>query len=159
MRHITTVTDWILARYGSLPETVRQSALPFLLASIPMVISSALGAYFVMPLVVALTVVLIYKITQDTDSFMFGLSKKSALYKITTPLCAFISLWGLMLAFGGRHAMLNGVVGPYCLVLLLACAPAYRWNQERTNRRVSIRITFIIVGILAVLGSATHITA
>ena len=158
MRLITTVGDFFLQRYANMPTHVKYSALPFLIASIPMLISSVLGAYIVMPLVVLLTVLLIFRITESTDSFMFEMSMATALYSISFPLCTFISIWGLTLAYCGRNSMLNGVVGPYCLVLLLACAPAFRWNQLRKTRRVPLRITFLVVGTLAVLASATHVT-
>lgn len=158
MRHITTAADWILGHYETLPGRVKQSALPCLLASGPMVISSLLGAYIVMPAVVILTVLLIYKLTTHTDGFMFEMTKADALYKVTMPLCSFISVWGISLAIMGRNSMLNGVVGPYCLVLLLACAPAYRWNQLRMKRRAPLGITFGVVGTLAVLASLVHVT-
>lgn len=158
MRHITIVVDSALARYAALPVKVKQSALPFALASLPILVSSLLGQYVVMPLVVALTAMLLYRITVITDKFMFTLSKGEALYSVTLPLCTFISVWGISLTLTGHYSMLNGVVGPYCLVLLFACAPAYRVNQLRTARRVPLPITFSIVGTLAVLAAVFHVT-
>ena len=134
----------------ALPVSVRQTALPFIIASVPVLVSSVLGAYMVMPLVVALSAFLLYTMTKSADAFLFTMSKQRARLAVTFPLCSFIAVWVILLTLIGRGPMVNGVVGPYCILLLLACAPAYRFRATRTTRRVPLSLSFSAAGVLAV---------
>lgn len=156
MLRITKFINSGQLRYGALPSHVRHSALPFVLTSMPITLSSLAGAYFVMPIVVALTAFLMFQITKGTDGYMFALDKMQARLSITFPLCTFIAVWGILLAALGRKSMMNGVIGPYCLLLLVACAPAFRWNSLRQKRRFPLWLSFSITGALAFAGSLAY---
>jgi hypothetical protein len=153
---ITRIINRSLLRYAALPLKVRDSALPFIITSIPLMLSSLAGAFLVMPIVIALTAFLLFQMTKTTDSYMFSLDKQQARLSITFPLCTFIAVWGITLAALGRKSMMNGVVGPYCLLLLIACAPAFRWNASRTTRRVPLWLSFSLAGLLALAGSLVY---
>lgn len=156
MHLITKLIDRGVVRYAALPSPVRNSALPFILTSMPLMLSSLAGAFMVMPVVVVLTAFLLFQMTKSTDTYMFSFDKQQARLSITFPLCTFISVWGILLAVLGRKSMMNGVVGPYCLLLLVACAPAFRWNALRTARRVPLWLSFSIAGALALTGSLLY---
>lgn len=141
----------------ALPLSVRQSALPFTVASLPVLASSVLGAYMVMPLVVALSAFLLYTMTKSADSFLFTMSKQRARLAVTFPLCSFIAVWVILLTIIGRGPMVNGIVGPYCILLLLACAPAYRWRAERTTRRIPLWLSFSATGAFAVVAASKYV--
>lgn len=156
MRRITTLIKGGILQNDALPLAARQSALPFIVASLPVVISSLLGAYVVMPLVVALTAYQLFLLTKRTDGFMFALTKMRSRVAITMPLCGFISAWGLALALLDRRSMMNGVVGPYCILILIACAPAFRWRAARTARYLPLWLSFSLAGALALAAATAY---
>jgi hypothetical protein len=153
MKPITAIVDGTYKAYDRLPLVMRQSALPFIIVSLPIVISSLLGAFIVMPLIVLLTAYQLYLLTLRTDEFMFSLSKFHARLGVTLPLCTFISVWAFAIALVSRKAMLNGVVGPYCVLLLVACAPAFRWKESRIARRLPAWVSFTTAGGIAFAAS------
>lgn len=157
MLHISHLFNKAVARYENLPQSVRQSALPWIIISLPVTIASLFGAYIVMPLMMLLSTVLLYMTTTSTDHFIFSLSKTQCRLGITMPLCIFINLWAIALALLSRKEMMLGIVGPYTLLLLIAAAPAYRWKESRSARRVPLIVSFSVAGILAFLASAIHI--
>lgn len=141
----------------ALPLAVRQSALPFVVASLPVLVSSVLGAYMVMPLVVTLSAILLYMMARSADSFLFTMSKQHARLAVTFPLCSFIAIWAILLTVIGRGAMVNSIVGPYCILLLVACAPAYRWRAARTTRRLPLWLSFSVAGAVAVAAASKYV--
>ena len=157
MRHISQLLDRGVQRYGTLPKAARQSFLPVVLASLPLTLGSTMGAYWTLPLVIVLTVALLYFTTLETDRFMFDLSKTRAHIAITMPMCGFISLWGIVLALMERREAMLGIVGPYSLLLLVACAPAFRWKQARVMRRIPLHYSFSIVGSIVLIGSFSYV--
>ncbi|MGK5033188.1 hypothetical protein [Janthinobacterium sp. MDT1-19] len=152
-----TCEQWCITRYARLPQKIRQSVFPFVLASLPIVVSSVLGMYIVMPIVVVMSTGLILLLTNETDAAFFEMSKTDARKFITLPLCGFIGVWGILLVLMGRGSMMNGVVGPYCVVLLVACAPAYRWKAAQVKRYVPLWLSFGFAGVLAVSASFFYV--
>ena len=150
MQRISTFVKAGIMHNEALPLAVRQSALPFTVASLPVLVSSVLGAYLVMPLVVALSAFLLYTMAHASDAFLFSMSKQRARLAVTFPLCSFIAVWVILLTLIGRGMMVNGIVGPYCILLLLACAPAYRFRSTRTTRYLPLWLSFTAAGALAV---------
>ncbi len=157
MANISSITKVCEARYAALPLAVRQSALPFLFVSLPLMMTSITGAFQLAPLVVLLSSYQLYLMTKFTDTYMFTLNKMAARLAVTFPLCTFISIWSMLLSLlSPDKKMLNGVVGPFCLLLLIACAPAYRWSETRTARRVPLWVSFSAAGSFAVIASLVH---
>lgn len=150
MKHISSILKAGIAANEALPAAMRGSAAPFILATLPVLVCSILGAFIVMPIVVALTAYQLFLLVKVTDPLLFTLDKKQSRLRVTFPMCTYIALWGIFLAMMGRSHMLNGIVGPFCILLLIACAPAYRWNALRTARRFDTRWTFSITGAIAV---------
>lgn len=157
MQRISTFVKAGIIHNEALPLPLRQSALPFVVASLPVLASSVLGAYMVMPLVVALSAFLLYTMARSADSFLFTLSKQHARLAVTFPLCSFIAVWVILLTLIGRGAMVNGIVGPYCILLLVACAPAYRWRAGRTTRRIPLWLSFSVAGAVAVSAASKYV--
>jgi hypothetical protein len=157
MQRISQLFERGIERYNVLPQAVRYSLLPFVIASMPLLVSSMFGSKLIMPLVALLAVMLLYFTTLETDKFMFQVSRVRAHVAITTPLCSFISLWGIALASVDRKGMMLGIVGPYCLLLLIACAPAYRWKEARVTRRIPTRVSFSVMGAVVVFASFVYI--
>ncbi|RZI40362.1 hypothetical protein EGT07_23760 [Herbaspirillum sp. HC18] len=157
IQRILPLFDNGIQRYSALPQAVRYSLLPVVIASLPLVVSSMFGAYWTIPIVIALTAVLLYFTALETDKFMFQLSKVRAHIAITMPLCGFISLWGIALALADRKGIMLGVVGPYSLLLLIACAPAYRWSQARKARRIPLHFSFPAIGAVVLAGSFAYV--
>jgi hypothetical protein len=157
MQAILDLLDKLQTRYQKLPEASRHSLLPWVLISVPVVLNSLAGSLLVMPLMVLLSSYMLYLSTEKTESYIFNLSKMQCRVGITIPLCIFISLWGISLAYLGKKEMMLGIVGPYSALLLLCAAPAYRWNSKRTARRVPLKISFMITGGFVFLGSLTYI--
>lgn len=158
MLRISTFVDKGIIHNDALPEHVRHSALPFVVASLPVFIGSVAGAYIVMPLLLAVTSYLLYTMAKSTDEFMFSFDKQRARAAVTIPLCGFIAAWTLVLTAVGRTEMMNGVVGPFCILLLIACAPAYRWKAHRQARRVPLWISFLAAGSFSVLAALAHVS-
>lgn len=168
MKRITNVTkvawerlgaahDGLYEYYGTLSQSLRNSALPYILASIPIVILSITGTIIVMPLIILMSTVLIFYIAHGMDEVVFLFTKHEARKAITIPLTLFISAWGITLVILAKGHMMNGVVGPYCAVLLVACAPAYRWNVNRTTRRLPLWLSLSATGILAISASLFYV--
>lgn len=141
----------------ALPVSVRQSVFPFIVASLPVVASSVLDAYMILPLVVALSAFLLHTMTKSADLFLFAMSKQQARLAVTFPLCSFIALWVISLTLIGRGAMVNSVIGPYCILLLIACAPAYRWRAARTARRIPLWLSFSVAGTFSVVAASKYV--
>ena len=138
-------------------EVVPELALVLMIfASLPVVLGTLFMPLVLSPAVVLLSEGLLYIATKKADPMIFGMSRLSAYASITMPLCGFISLWGLGLAAVGRKPVMLGVVGPYALLMLLACAPAWRWQRERMSRRVPLKYSFPIVGAIVLSGSVLH---
>ncbi|WP_395398708.1 hypothetical protein ACHMW6_00140 (plasmid) [Pseudoduganella sp. UC29_106] len=154
---IRAVSNKVLDRYQQLPKVVRYGALPHLVISLPMLIGSLLAAYYVMPVAVLLSAYLLYSQAKQSDEVVFQMSKNEARLAVTFPLCSFVSAWVIVLSAQGNAQMLNGIVGPYCLMLLIACAPAFRWKHERTARRFPLAVTFSITAAIALAASLSYI--
>jgi hypothetical protein len=88
---------------------------------------------------------------------MFAIDKQRARLAVTFPLCSFIAVWVILLTLIGRGTIVNGVVGPYCILLLLACAPAYRWRAARTTRRIPLWLSFSAAGMFAVAAASKYV--
>ncbi|WKB50513.1 hypothetical protein [Eleftheria terrae] len=157
MRAFSRKSDWALQGYSRLPVAARESLLPVVLASVPMAIGTAFAPTWLIPVVLLLTFVLLHEVTAETERFMFKLDRARAHVAISMPLTGFVSLWGLCLAGAGRRDVMLSVVGPYCLLLLLVCAPAYRLFQARQQRRVPLRVTFPVCASLVFLCSLAAI--
>lgn len=153
MHAFTQAADKAVQRFAALPAVWRESFLPLALASAPLLVGSAYAPSWMLPLLLVLTAVLLYQTAQTTERFMFQLDKVRAHLAITMPLCGFISVWGIALALAGRREVMLSVVGPYGLLLLLVCAPAYRLSQARTQRRVPLHYSFSAFACCALLAS------
>lgn len=156
MQNISSLIEAGQLRYAALPLAARHSVLPFLLVSLPLVVLSLAGAYIVMPLVVGLTAYQLFLMTKSTDHYMFTLTPMQARLYVTFPLCMFVSAWIIGMSLLSSRTMTNAVVGPYVILLLIACAPAYRWNDERTKRRIPLWFSFSFAGTFAVIASLAH---
>lgn len=156
-RNLNAVNSALYEHYANLTPKIRNSALPYILASLPIVIMSITGSIIVMPLVILMSVVLIFYIAQDMDQMIFSFTKQQARKAITIPLTAFICAWGITLVLLSEGRMMNSVVGPYCGVLLVACAPAYRWNINTAKRRVPLALSLSLTGLVAVAASFFHV--
>jgi hypothetical protein len=141
-----------------LPEKLKNSVAPFVIATIPLFIFSLFGIFFLMPVVVALTAIVVYFLVQRMDEILFSFDPQKARMAVTIPLCTFISIWAFTLAIVGRGKMLNGIVGPYCLILLIACAPSYRWKSNRKKRLVPTIISMSLAGILSFIAACYYAT-
>lgn len=152
-RAISQASDQVVSRYERAPASVRQSFLPFALLSIPLLIGTALAPVWMAPLIEVLTMVLLYQVAESAESTMFAVDKIRAHLAVTMPMCGFISAWGIALALAGRPMLAFVVVGPYSLLLLLACAPAYRLSDARATRYIALRHSFPVLAALAFLAS------
>lgn len=147
----------LIDSYGKLAPLFRNSVLPYVLASVPVFVMSVTGSTLVMPLVIFMSTVLIFYIAHDMDAVIFSLTKQESRKAITIPLSMFICIWGIVMVIIGKGQIMNGVVGPYCAVLLVACAPAYRWKATRLERRIPLWISMSLAGMLAVGASLFYI--
>lgn len=156
MQNISSLIKSGQQRYSALPLAVRHSALPFLIVSLPLVVLTLAGASIVLPLVVALSAYQMFLMTKSTDAYMFSLTPMHARLYVTFPLCMFISAWTIGMSLLSSRTLTNAVVGPYVILLLIACAPAYRWNDARSARRIPLWLSFSIAGSFAVIASLAH---
>ena len=147
------VTTEVQQRYDRAPELVRQSFIPFALASLPLVVTTACLPRLLAPLAMLLAIVLLYEVARFAESAMFAVGKLRSHLAVTMPLCGFVSAWGLALAMVGRPYAMLSVVGPFSLLLLLACAPAFRLREARTTRRIPLRYSFPVLAAIAWLAS------
>lgn len=147
----------LIDSYGKLTPLFRNSVLPYVLASGPVFVMSVTGSMLIMPLVMLMSSVLIFYIAQDMDPVIFAMTKQQSRKAITIPLSMFICIWGIIMMVVGKGQLMNGVVGPYCAVLLVACAPAYRWKATRLERRIPLWISMSLAGVLAVGASLFYI--
>jgi hypothetical protein len=150
MLRISSILNTGLAKRALSGPTWTQSSAPFIVASLPAFICSLANANIIMPLICGVTAYQLFLKTQQTDPIFFQMTKTRARLAVTYPLCLFITIWGIALAMLGHKQMMNGIVGPFCIMLLIACAPAYRWKPSRTERRVPLWISFSIAGLIAV---------
>lgn len=157
MLNIFAQLDKLQAHYNALPEKMRQSILPWLITSIPVIVSSLFSVYQAMPVILSITVYLLYLVTNYTDTFIFNLTAKEARARITIPLVTFIPLWGVLAAFLSRKEMVLGIIGPFAAVLLLCAAPAYRLKMTRMKRYVPLELSFGLVGVFLVVASLNYI--
>lgn len=157
MLNIFAQLDKLQAHYNALPQPMRQSILPWVITSIPVIISSLFSAYQAMPVIIAITVYLLYLVTNHTDTFIFNLTAKEARARITMPLVTLIPAWGVLAAFLSRKEMVLGIIGPFAGVLLLCAAPAYRLKMTRMKRYVPLELSFGLVGIFLVIASLNYI--
>lgn len=135
--------------YARLPTNLRNSFLPYALSCLPLVVSSLFAPIWFLPIVVPVNAYLLYGVAKAGDSALFSLDKVSAHFAVNMPLCAFVSCWGLALAALDRRAVMLHVVSIFCLLLMMACAPAFRFNLKRAERHIPLRASFVVLGIIA----------
>ena len=157
MQNILDQLNSFQDNYKKLPEHIRKSFLPWFITSIPVIIASILCPYSFMPLIVLISIILLYQVTQYTDTFIFELSSMEAKTRITLPLVALIPLWTILLAWFSRKEMLLGIVGPYVSILLLCAAPAYRMKATRMKRIVPLSVSFSILALFTMVASLNYI--
>ncbi len=149
----TRAATSLQARYDGAPLAVRQSFLPFALASLPLVIGTTLGVALLIPVIALLSMVLLHQVATASEAMMFEVNKVRSHIAVTMPLCGFISAWGVGLAVAGRPAMMLSIVAPYSMLLLLSCAPAFRLRESRTKRRVPLKFSFPAIAAIAWLAT------
>ena len=154
IQRLSRISDRASDRYAALPQTVRESFLPFALACLPALLLSLVAPPWFMPLGVILTLYLVYDAGRYCEAPFFALDRREAHIRVMMPLYGFMPLWGILLAFDAKAALFLSAVCPLFLAVIYAVSPALRYKLDRRRRRIPYTIGFGIVAALVALSQA-----
>jgi hypothetical protein len=155
-RRLSPVAQRLLAARAKLRvhlEASMQHATlwPYAAVLSPVVLISILAPVWLSFVMGVMGLVALDKVAPALEARLWTVGARRGFLAYVLPLQTLGLLWFFGLAALGQMQYAPSTVFPYLAVLCVAVAPACRWNRERTQRRVPLRVSLRLVAALAVL--------
>lgn len=140
----------VLLRLYALKGVWGASFLPYALITLPLVFVTLLDWMFLMPLVLFMCLSVLFEFSKQRDSSLFEVVQPDSHWRFITPLCVFISVWGILMFWLGSLRPIN-VVTSYVLLLMYLMLPVVRFKSA-AKRKVRLlpfdRMFYMLSGLI-----------
>ena len=123
----------VLLRLDALKGVWGASFFPYALISLPLVLVTVLDWMFLMPLILFFCLSVLFEFSKQRDSSLFEVVQPDSHWKFITPMCMFISIWGILMFWLGSMRPIN-VVTSYVLLLMYLMLPVVRFKSAAKRK-------------------------
>ena len=132
------------------------SLWPYVALLSPLLLTSVVAPVWVSWAMGVLSLLALYKAAPALEAALWQVPARRAFWVYTAPLQMLGLVWVLLATAAGNSAQVPVAVFPYLAVLCLLVAPTWRWQRARTQRRLPLRLSLLVLSLLATVvhGSA-----
>lgn len=135
-----------LAWLNRVQEVCGNSFIPYALISLPLVLVTVMDWMFLVPLVLFLGLSVLFEFSKSNDSSLFEVVQPDSHWRFITPMCIFVSVWGILMFWLGSLRTIN-VVTTYVLLLMYLMLPVVRFRKVAKRKERFLPFNKIFYGL------------